>query len=386
MFSMTKMYNYSRLKHFASIPNRVALAFACLFTAGWILASLPEARADIVIEDVRGRSVTVPEKTNRLLIDDGRFLIALSLIASDPVALVAAWPHDVNRIGEAAYGAYKERFPAIATKAVVAGTVESLSIEQVIGTEPDVAVFSTGVGPSDEQVRQIEAAGIPVVFIDFFTNPRENLDKSLLILGKLTGNEDKARDFVNFRRERLGAITSRIASNPGLTRPRVFFEAHAGLTECCNSPGKGNVGDYITLVGGHNIGADVLTGAFGRLGLEYIISARPEIYIASGGPQNAKTGGFVIGPGFSPDESRASLARMVARPGLASLDPVLRGEVHGIAHQLLNSPLDILVVERLARWIHPQLFADIDPDKTLADINSRFLAVPLAGPSWIELK
>ncbi|MFC0217797.1 iron complex transport system substrate-binding protein [Pseudochelatococcus lubricantis] len=307
-------------------------------------------------------------------------------MADDPVSLVAAWPHDVHRLGDAAYGAYRERFPAIADKPRIAGSADSLSVEQVIDVAPDVAIFRDGLGPNPEQIRQIEAAGIPVVFIDFFSQPLENLEKSLLILGRLIGAEERAQAFIDFRDAHLKRITGRIAQTPALRRPRVFLEVHAGLTECCNSPGRGNVGNYVELAGGHNIGADVLPGASGKLGIEYIISAEPEIYIATGGPHTAKAGGFVIGPEFSPAEARASLARMAARPGIASLAPVERGEVHGLAHQLLNSPLDILVAERLANWIHPELFADVDPDKTIEELNTRFLAVPLAGPNWIDLR
>lgn len=336
--------------------------------------------------DITGRTITLPRPAERLLIDDGRYFLALSLMVDDPVALVAAWPHDVHRIGDAAYEAYRARFPEIATKARIAGAAQSLSIEQILDVAPDVAIFREGLGPTPEQVRQIEAAGIQVAFIDFFSQPLENLAESLAILGKLIGAEERARAFIAFREERLRRITDRIGAATDLVRPRVFLEVHAGLTECCNAPGRGNIGNYVELVGGHNIAADILPGAIGKLGIEAIVDSDPQIYIATGGPHTAKAGGFVIGPQFSIEEARASLARMAARPGIASLAPVERGEVHGLAHQLLNSPLDILVTERLANWIHPEIFADVDPDETLTELNARFLAVPLAGPNWIDLR
>ena len=39
---------------------------------------------------------------------------------------------------------------------------------------------------------------------------------------------------------------------------------------------------------------------------------------------------------------------MSQRPGISLLSAVKRGDVHGLAHQLLNSPLDILAIEVLA--------------------------------------
>ena len=53
---------------------------------------------------------------------------------------------------------------------------------------------------------------------------------------------------------------------------------------------------------------------------------------------------------------------------------------------MLNSPLDILAVEVLARWIRPELFGDVDPAATLAEINNRFLSVPLEGTQWVDMR
>lgn len=39
----------------------------------------------------------------------------------------------------------------------------------------------------------------------------------------------------------------------------------------------------------------------------------------------------------------------------------------------------------MAKWIHPERFGDTDPAETLAEIDRRFLAVPLTGAMWIDL-
>src|SRR5918992_1633192 len=73
------------------------------------------SEAAVAVTDVRGRTVTLPRQASRLLIDDGRFLVALSLIHKDPVSVIAAWPHDVNRIGDDVYQRLKARNAAIET-------------------------------------------------------------------------------------------------------------------------------------------------------------------------------------------------------------------------------------------------------------------------------
>lgn len=349
-----------------------------------VLQAVP-ALAAVTVTDLRGRSVTLPSTARRVLIDDSRFLVALALIHPQPETLIAAWAHDSNRIGEEMYARFKARHPALATTPRVASSAGTFSLEQVLDVRPDVAVFSLGRGPSDAQLRLIEAAGIPAVFIDFFVQPFENQERSLAVLGALVGREAQAKAFSEFRRERLDSIASRVAKAGG-TRPRVFMEMHAGMSpECCNSPGKGNVGDYVTFVGGHNIGADVLPGATGRLNVEYVIGQQPVVYIATGGPHLEKPGGLVMGP-YPPERVRKALAAMAGRPVLAQLPAVKSGRVYGLSHQLLNSPLDLLAVEALARWIRPELFGDLDPSNTLATLNQRFLAVPVDGIHWTGLK
>lgn len=358
----------------------------------WLLAVLlsavvlpATANAEVVVTDLRGRTVTLAAPASRLLIDDARFLVALALIHPQPERLIAAWAHDSHRIDGEMYANFKARHPALATAPRVASSAGAFSLEQVLDVRPDVAVFSLGRGPTDQQLELIGSAGIPVVFIDFFVQPFENQEKSLAVLGRLVGREAEAAKFAAYRRERLDRISARVAQAAG-QRPKVFMEAHAGMSaECCNSPGKGNVGDYIEFVGGHNIGADVLPGATGRLNVEYVIGQRPAVYVATGGPHLEKSGGLVMGP-YSPERVRKALVAMTSRPVLARLPAVQNHRAYGLSHQLLNSPLDLLAVEALARWIRPDLFGDLDPARTLAELNTRFLAVPVDGVHWIALE
>lgn len=363
-----------------------AIAIGAL-TLGTLLVPAIEtfAQAPVTVTDIRGRRVQIPAGPQRLLIDDGRHLIALAIIHPDPVSVLAAWPRDINRISQPVYDRFRAKFPRIEQLAQVASSAGTFSLEQAIAARPTVAIFSLGQGPTDAQIARLEAAKIAVVFIDFFNQPFEHLERSLTILGQITGREAQAAAFLEWRQARMAQITETLKTRRGAP-PKVFLEAHAGLNACCNSPGKGNIGDYIAFAGGHNIGADVLPGATGRLNVEYVVAQDPAVYILTGGPHLEKAGGYVVGPGYAETRSRQALQAMTARTGLSLLSAVRNGRVHGLSHQLLNSPLDILAVESLARWIHPQLFAALDPGATLRELNSRFLAVPMEGPLWTELR
>lgn len=339
------------------------------------------------LTDLRDRALKVTAPVSKLSIDDSRFLIALSLIHPDPVSLLAAWAGDVNRLSPEIYAAYLAKSPELADLPKTPSSAAAFNVEAVLGAQPGIALVSLDSGPTDAQTAQLEQAGVPVAYIDFFQHPFENQARSLSLLGKLIGREEQAEAYNRFRAERLKVISDRVATLSDADKPTVFLEAHAGNgPDCCNSVGAGNIGDYLTFVGGRNIGADVLKQPSGKLNLEYVVERDPDIYIATGGPHLERVGGFVVGPKYDAATSRAALSKVAARRGVSTLKAIREQRVHGLSHQLVNSPIDIVATEVLAKWIQPELFADLAPKATLATINERFLAVPYQGDYWIDLK
>ena len=92
----------------------------------------------------------------------------------------------------------------------------------------------------------------------------------------------------------------------------------------------------------------------------------------------------MLGAGIDEQTAQASLKHVLKRPEFVELRAVREGNVHGLWHDFYNSPYNILAIEAMARWIHPERFADLDPQLTLAEINRQFLDTPLAGQYWIS--
>lgn len=352
-------------------------------------AVLPARAAPVTLTDIAGRSVTLKKPATRIVLAEGRQLIALALLDRDPVALLAGWSADLRRRDPATYGLVRTAFPRVDDVPLVGeGSEESFSVEKALSVQPDLIVLSGRLGATRPQqmLDQFAAAGVPVIFVDFFAHPFRNTVPSLRILGRAIGREAAAEAYVDFYEAHMARIAERLKA-PGVSRPKVLLEAHAGGSgPCCNVPARGSIGDFIDFAGGHNIAADVIPGTHGHLALEYVLREDPAVYIATGGPHMKGTGGLVLGPGYTVDEARASLREVVARNGVADLSAVRSGNVHGLFHNLVNLPLNVLVAEALAKWIHPDRFADLDPNVTLAEINARFLAVPFTGTYWVDLK
>lgn len=348
------------------------------------------AQADITVHDIEGRDVTLDKPAEHIVLAEGRQLIALSLLDKDPAHWLLGWGSDMKRSPEL-YDIYHRRAPQLEDLPIVGDGPGpgSISVEKIISMNPDAVVLSRSqvpVSQGQELMHQLDAAGIPVVYIDFATDPLDDTVPSLRALGTLLGREDQAERFIRFYEQKRQAVLDRIDQDSGADRPTVMIEAHAGMNECCNSPGQGSFDYFARRLNVDNIGADVLKGKSGRIDPEYVLTRDPDVYIATGGGYLRKVNGLVLGPDVDETEATQSLERILQRPLLEHLSAVANGRVHGLYHHLINTPLNILVLEKMAGWIYPDRFKDIDADQTLEEINEHYISDPFTGSLWVDLK
>ena len=140
----------------------------------------------------------------------------------------------------------------------------------------------------------------------------------------------------------------------------------------------------IRFAGGHNIGADLIPGSTGDLSLEYVIAQDPRVYVATGGPYGGR-GGVSLGPGVPPETARQELVEVLRRSRLDVLSAVRQGRAHAIWHGFNDTPAHVLMLEALALWLHPERCGDLDPSATMAELNARFLSIPMEGAHWADL-
>lgn len=373
--------------------SRIALIIGTLWLC---LASAVTQAQPITVVDALGRSVTLKAPAKHIILAQARHLSVLALLHPDPVSIVAGWSDEFRTSFSNEYQNYLARFPQIANIPVVGRhTATSFSIEKALALRPDLVVMTASFagiekgGDANDSLllKRFAAANVPVIVIDFFVNPMENTVPSLRALGDAIGQPQRTQEFIEFYQAHMAAVAKRLADVPPGNRPLVFVHAHAGSTDCCNSPGTGTFNEMIEYAGGHNIGADALKTLTGQLNFEYINSRDPTVYIATGtGAGKRAVTGLAIGTGVSVEQARASLQRIIDKDRLGALPAIRNGNAHGIWHAFNDSPLHVIFIEALARWIHPKRFADMSAEDTLAEINKRFLTVPMDGTYLVNLK
>lgn len=346
----------------------------------------PAANAGVSITDDAGRQVVLAEPAQRIVLTDGIGILGLALIDPDPVARLAGWNR--GRVDDSALAVLGRELPGLEAVPDMGDPETGGSLEALIAMAPDLVVLDPFYNRSPASITALESAGIAVAVLALTPSLRDDHPHDGLVrLGDLIGQGDAARAYADFADARIARIRDRVAGIAEADRPAVLVEAHAGRGACCMSVGAGEgIGDFVGFAGGVNIGAEVLPGMAGTLSPEYVLRRAPEVYIGTGGRYLEASGGLVVGPGVEPAEARDSLKRAVTRVGLDGISAVQSGRVHGIWHGLAVSAFNIVAIEALARWIHPDLFADTDPAATMAEIETRFLAAPLHGALWISIK
>lgn len=365
------------------MPAQRIILTLMLTLSAWLWTT--PLQAEITVTDILDREVTLPQPAEKIVLGEGRHMEVLGLLHDNPVSKVVGWRLD-KALDEPTMQAYREKFPEIDAIQAVGSGNRDISAESIIALQPDLLVLSLmddGDPTMDRARDQIEAAGIPVVYVDFFSHPQANSVPSLHILGQLTGAEARAKEFSEFYETRLNRIKERLEeADP--ERPSVFFHVHAAPVNCCSTIGNGVFHDFITTAGGNNLGEEVVQGVLGNVSLEFLIGADPDFYIATGGTHMAARGGLVLGSDVSKQDAQDSFHNLIHAPGFQSLRAVKEKRAIGVWHLFNDTPAHIALIEYLAKSLHPELFTDLNPEATLNEIRERFSPVDVPGTWWLR--
>lgn len=360
---------------------------------GLFAASLAQADT-VTLTDIAGRQVQVETPVQRVILGEGRqaFFTAV-LETEDPFARVVGWREDFKQADPDTYAAYQAKFPQIDAIPTFGGFKEgTFDIEQAVALDPDVMILNLEAKAATDEAgyeEKLAAVGIPIVYVDFREKPFEHTAKSMELIGQLYGKEERAAEFNAFFTEQMGKVQSVIAAQTDLTRPLVFVERAGGYSEdCCMSFGAENFGRMVEEAGGTNMATPFIPATFGTVNAEQIVASDPDTIIVTGGNWEAYVpGGAWVGvaPGADMSVAKDKLAGLMQRPAFAGTKAVNDGQVHAIWHQFYNNPYSFVAVQQIAKWLHPDLFADLDPEAALKELHARFLPVEYKPGYWVSL-
>ena len=227
------------------------------------------------------------------------------------------------------------KFPPDAVSKKKVGNLTNPSLETILALKPDLVVAAK-LNPL-EVLDRIEALHIPVFGTD--PNTLEDVLKIVERLARLGGTENQAQEFLKPLRVRLEGVKKKMVGLNPDHRPTVFY-----LLECepIFTAGKGSIVDeIIALAGGVNAAHD-LPKPWGNFSMETLVARNPDVLVISG------------------NDADAALKRAVEKESrFQLLSAVKKNRVIAFPTDWIGSPTPRAVegMEKLAKYLHPQLFA-----------------------------
>jgi iron complex transport system substrate-binding protein len=338
----------------------------------------------VTVKDMDNRTVTVEHEPQRIILQDGRDIFALALLAREnPFARVVAWNNLPKKQDTETWNVLKRKWPEaekiLDMKFSDQGNVD---LETVLSRQPDLMIAQLRAKPSLVQsgvLTKLEALHIPVLFVDYELHPVKNTLPSIALLGQVLGQTERAQAYIDFYQQRLDKIHQRLATVS--KQPLVFIEPIAGVggldNGCCFTHARNGWGGLVEAAGGTNIGSQLLPGASGNVSVEKIISLNPDYYLMTGSKRPGK-GSAIIPFGYNVPAEKVTAAfnALVARQGVAAIPAVAQGHTGALYHHFYNNPYNIVAIEALSKIFYPALFNDMDPQADYHAIIADFTHIP----------
>jgi len=339
----------------------------------------------IQFTDLAGREIVLDGPAERIFLGFyGESFLAINGGLDNVVSLSKGeWADFFN--GQ--YLAYEKNLPEI-QDIVDTGSIYqgSFGMETMLNTNPDVAIVAPFQYETlGENVSKLERAGITVVVVDFNSQTVEKHVQSTIIIGMITGNEERAQKLADDYVAAIEDVAARIESLTEDEKIRVYVElGNLGSSEYGNSYGEYLWGSLVMMAGGNNI-AYGKVDSYGALSPEYILTSNPEVIVFAGSNWINDTGNRVkIGLGIDPQTTNDRITPYLQRPGWNKLTAINNGEIYAVDHAGLRSIYDYVYVQYFAKSFYPDLFSDIDPEQNLLDFYEQYLPIEPDGTFMLK--
>ncbi len=353
--------------------------------AATLVAAPAIAQAPRIV-DALGREVPLAKPAQRVI-------PAFNYEEFTAIAGVDGWRHVVgmNRVvwegwRPAIFQRYVPAIPALAALPDIGNTDEgTFAAEKVISLRPDLLIVPAWFWNAAPTARaQLDAAGIPVMVIDYNAQTLEGHTASTRAIGAAMASPERADALIERYRRNHGAITERVARAAGGAKPRLHLELGQGGADVVGNsyPPTNLWGRIFNLLGADNIAAGKVTGGFAPLPAEAVLAADPQFVFIGASSWVNRPNAVKTGYDVPPEVTRASLAPYARRPGWAALSALRNGELHALEHGLCRTLFDDTVMLYIAKRLYPGAFENADPIAELAAYHAKYLPIAFSG-TWM---
>lgn len=297
-------------------------------------------QSNISVADSDGNTLSFPSPPQRIVITGGNIAEVLVMIGAH---------NQIVGVGDTI-----KNDPQLSHYLSHADSIGDYSVpnyEKIISLKPDLLLCYSSDKPKN--LEALKKIGVPVGYFDCYKQNR--LSEEVRKIGILTGNKTKADKLADFIDSIHKMIKEKVKDIPGSERPEVYYETGTDFTAAATNSG----GDWlITTAGGRNI-AENTSIQWVKVTPEWIILQNPDVIIKLGADDNTST-------------IDSTWNSFLNRKGFNLLKAVQTNQTYVISHDILYGPRSVLGLIYIAKIIHPERFADINPDQFLDRFTAEF--------------
>jgi iron complex transport system substrate-binding protein len=349
-----------------------------LFLSLAVLPSAAEITIDEKILNKTTNSVTVVDEVGRTVTID---LPIKKIIACDyrqMETLLAMGTEDMI-VGVDTY--YHDAYPFLGLKnaPVVSLThATEMDYEKMLLLQPDLLIVPRSQGASANEISK-KLQGIPVLTFDL--GHRAHIIPEVQILGQILGKEAEADKLINWINKYDSIVENRTKDLKSDDMPTFYYEATATSTKWKANVPVGRSGSVAEGCGGRNIASE-LNDTEGihslQMDPEWVLVKNPDYIFLD----------FHVGksgPGKTEKEVKDALDTMIkerASEGIGNVTAIRNNHTYAIDYDFVCGPRWIVGHVCFAKWLHPDLFEDLDPEQINREFLKDFLGAEVEG-TWV---
>ncbi|RLB39526.1 MAG: hypothetical protein DRH12_11360 [Deltaproteobacteria bacterium] len=250
-------------------------------------------------------------------------------------------------------------------KTVVGTSSFTWNIEKIVEQEPDIVLaYAFRFFPDYEE--QLDAFGVPLVQMDFHAPAKYS--KETRNLGWILNEQERAEELVNFEQQHIDRIKERVEDLEPGEKQRVYFEWYKDYQAVGSGTANHNA---IVVCGGVNIFEDE-TG-YPTIDPEAVPARDPQVIIRCCNEKDIF--GYDATDTAPLEEKRDGI---LTRDGWADIDAITSERVY-LLSTYSHSTHTSVFYSYIAKWLHPELFEDIDPVEVHSDWFEEFLGIEYKG-------
>jgi iron complex transport system substrate-binding protein len=251
-------------------------------------------------------------------------------------------------------------FPEL-SKLPSVGSMSNPDYETIIKLRPDIVLWTCSFVP--EMDSKLEDANITIVRLDLYRPAK--LIEEIKLLGYILDAEVEANEFIDWYNGYMDLIRQRTERLPREERPRAYFEMFRDYMTITKGYGPDIM---ISIAGGENLGSGVgKPDSSITVDNEWVVNQNPDVIIKAVSS---------IPCGYSVDnltDMKNVRDSILKRDVSSAISAIVNDRVYLLPWgELVVTPRSVVGTAYFAKWLHPELFEDIDPETIHQEYLTRF--------------